>query len=149
MAFGTMKTSLVMFLALIFSASQLCACVAPMSDAPISDAPSSHEHGAHLAANADASAHDHGAHQQHDGEHERPDSQTGCAHCIVPSLLKSTLTVDLAATLSHPDAQKFITVIAASAIDGVDQYLLRVTRGHAWLDPPPTTPVTLKTRLLN
>lgn len=92
---------------------------------------------------------DHSAHHDDDSDHDMHGGETDCSHCSAPSLLETALVAEFSVTLPQPEIEKFVPNLLALARDVLVKTLPPVARGHAWLDPPPTTPITLKTRLLN
>ena len=142
MTLHMMKSGLVILLALVVGASQLCACMASMNASPMMAAPFEHQ-------STVMEMGDHGAYHDEDSDHDMHGDETGCAHCSAPSLLETTLVAEFSALLSQPEIEKNVPSLLATASDGIAQTLSPIARGHAWLDPPPTTPITLKIRLLN
>lgn len=140
MIFHMMKSGFVILLAMVFSASQLCACMSPMGVTPAEQ----HQHQAPAMEMGD-----HADHQTKDTGHDRHGGETGCSHCSAPSLLEAALAAKFTTTLSHPEFEKFVPSALALTDNRFGKILPMIARGHAWLDPPPTTPITLKTRLLN
>ena len=138
-----------LLLALLIGAGPLCAC---LSEAKALSAPTDVPTGETLPGHG---AHHHGG--LHGGAHggpavsQIPDCFATCAHCA-----SDDMAVDIADAATVPDrwyvsGAQPIAVLKPTVPDRSARPSLFAAADFAggWRDPPPQTPITLKTRLLN